>query len=194
MQLLFATELNDQRVEVRLLTEEPEKALLIQLFATIATEKMWNTGGELYAYRDYTLYFGLFINNALVGGLSIIETTSPQPLPFMKVWPDLFPSGLDRSYAELGLLALASEFRGRPELHGILCVSMGHHCSTLGICSLLTETPLASLKGYRRWWGAKEIGEPRLHWGELCHPCVVDIPTAGSMVTRVLEKQGIPTS
>jgi len=151
---------------------------LIALFQAISDEQGWNPGNQLQAYPRNSAYFGLFAlgengEETLIGGLQLVTGNGDEGLPVLTVWPELGLWG-NPHVADIALLALSREHRGRPELFWLLCVEMWRYCRGHEITDLWVEVTPAKLALYRRLgWPLRIAGELRLHWGEACHPCTM---------------------
>jgi hypothetical protein len=144
---------------------------LLRLFEAISEEQGWHSDGQLRAYGEQSVYFGAYLNGELVGGLQLVRGNEDGLLPCRSVWPELDLAGR-MDVADIALLALKAEHRGRRGLFWPLCVAMWRYCIAEGITEVWAEVPPRNLALYRRMGWSLEIAGPlRLHWGEECFPC-----------------------
>lgn len=160
----------------RLATDEDRLGLLA-LFERIAHEQGWRPGDALGAHCDRSAYFAARVGGLLAGGLQLVLPRAGLPLPCRAVWPEAGvagePDALDGvGTAEVLILALLPQCRGRHGLLWPLCVAMWRLCVAEGVTSLLLEATPPTLAVYRRLGFPLEVvGGLREHWGEDCYLC-----------------------
>ena len=171
--------------DARLLADVGDIDALIAIFAGIANQEGWRPGGELVAYRDRSVYFGLYHRGELVGGLQLVKPDGSGALPCQKVWPELEFAGRN-DVAHVAMLAIAQPVRGKqgesdgpsPFLFWLLCIAMWRWCQDNGINELFLEATPRTLGCYRRLgWPLLLRGALREHWGEPCYLVALDIQT-----------------
>jgi hypothetical protein len=176
----------DEGFVVTLLETFEEQQLLLTLFDTVAKEKGWDTGTVLADCQPNSLYFALFFNDTLIGGIQVIKPNEA-PLPIFGVWPELIKS--DSTVGEFALLALKKEYRGNVRALWALCIEMWKYCPTVGITNLLVEVPVLRYQIYQRFgWSLEKIGVAKNHWGEKCYPCLLNIEKTGQSVSAMAAK------
>ncbi len=176
---------------IRELQTADEVELLIALFSRIAGEEGWQPGGELEAHISRSTYFGLWANEAFVGGLQIVH---PEPatgnLSCHRVWPELDVQALiggTGKIAHIAVMAIDKPWRGKNGgLFWHLAVAMWRYCVDSGITDLFLETTPSTLKCYQRLgWPLTVCGPLRMHWGEPCYLTRLNVrEVAGSLTER----------
>jgi hypothetical protein len=172
-------------VEVVPLTGAGEIESLLGLFEQVAAEEGWQPGGQLRAERPTALYLGIAVGGELAGGLQVVLPDAAGCLPYLSVWPEVIVPGRT---AHATVLAVRREHRGRPALFWLVCSEAWRLCAQEGIDGLTLEATPDMLQRYRRvGWPLEVIGDLRMHWGEECYLCRMDVCTlAGTMLVRAL--------
>lgn len=174
MKELLRSSLAGKEASVVLLETAEEQEGLIKLFEEIANDEGWKPSDQLRAYPKSSVYFGLVIEDRLIGGLQLVIGNNTEGLPCLTVWPELGLQGYT-DVADIALLALAKEYRG-PGHFWMLCVEMWRYCQTHAIQHLWVEVTPRNLRAYK-WlgWPLEIQGELKLHWDEDCHPCSMSV-------------------
>ena len=189
---MLVTNPTGEMADARLLTDVDDINALIAIFAGIAEQEGWQPGGELVAYRERSLYFGLYHQGELVGGLQLVKTDELRALPCQKVWPELEFAGRS-DVAHVAMLAVAQTVRGKqgeddgpsPFLFWLLCIAMWRWCQDNGINELWLEATPRTLGCYRRLgWPLMLRGALREHWGEPCYLVSLDLHTVAQNVAE----------
>ena len=177
METLFENE----DAQVALLTPEndaEEIERVIQLFEEIAVEQSWQSGNQLRAYPENSVYFALYVNGDLAGALQLVQGNADEGLPCLTVWPELNLLGR-ADVADVALMALGKDYRGSRKLFWLLCTEMWRYCVRHNINELWIEaTPKIIALERRLGWPLQISGDLRLHWGEYCHPCKMSVAEA----------------
>ena len=84
------------------------------------------------------------------------------------------------------VLALQSRYRNRPSLFWSLCAELWRFLVAEGMEAVILEATPAMLARYcRLGFPLERIGELRLHWGEDCYLCRMDLRmVAGAMLMQ----------
>ena len=164
----------------------PEEAVqLVGLLEKIAAELSWLPGQQLQVYAPQAVHFAAYANGVLAGGMQLVPASLCQTLPCELVWPEVQLPRREQT-AHISIMALCREHRGTAKLLWPLCVAMWRYCAANGITDITLEVTPKLYHLYRRLgWPLETIGELRMHWGEPCLLCrmeVVDV--AGAMVIR----------
>jgi hypothetical protein len=185
----------DGGVGVTQLTHSNEIADLVELFAAIAHEQGWQPAGALQRHLSRSVYFGLqeaLPSATLVGGLQLVLPGPGGHLPCYEVWPEAGPpqsTGSTR-LAHIAMLGILEEHRGDSLAFWRLAVEMWRYCVEQRLSTLLIEVTPRVLPLYRRLgWPLQILEQPRMHWGEECYLCTLEI----AEVAQVL-LQRMPTS
>lgn len=162
---------------VFLLEGTDERRQLRQLFGGVADELGWQPGTDFDGPCDLSHYLAIYCEGHLAGGIELRELDAVLHLPACATWPEL--RGEIGSYqAELIVLALTSEFRGKRQALWTLCTEMWRYCKTRGFEQLILVVPTPNLRVYNRLgWSLEVSGPERLHWGEPCLPCRLNVAT-----------------
>lgn len=171
--------------------EPQEVEALVALFEAIAREEGWQPGDQLRAYRDHSVYFALHVGGTLVGGLHLVlPDHAAGGLPCQHVWPELGLCKDDGGAAHVAVLALRREFRGKDQgdLFWRLVIALWRHCVLSGVHTLYLEVTPRVLPLYRRLgWPLQVCGPERIHWGEPCLVCSLDVrQVAGALAEKAL--------
>jgi hypothetical protein len=158
---------------------------LLDLFERVSAEEGWQPEGQLRAERPGALYLAITVGGELAGGLQIVPPDRAGCLPYLAVWPETVVPGRP---AHATVLAVTRRHRGRPALFWLLCSEAWRLCVLEGIDCLVIEVTPGMLERYRRvGWPLEIIGDLRMHWGEECYLCRMDVCTlAGTMLVRAL--------
>ncbi len=172
---------------VQVLTDLVDVEALVILFEQVATEQDWQPGGQIRANTERAVHFAASVGDDLAGGLQLVLPDTGGCLPYMAVWPEIaLPS--PSQVAEVTVLAVKQEYRGRYGLFWPLCVELWRYCISEAIGAVVLEATPQMLLRYRRiGWPLEVIGELRQHWGEACYLCCLDVRTvAGSLLALAL--------
>jgi hypothetical protein len=167
---------------------------LVALFERIASEEMWQPGDQLLAHVGRSTYFGLWTlgegrhEKRLVGGMQLVRPDLAGSLPCCWVWPELDFAGRT-DIAHIAVLAVEPQWRGRfGGLFWLLAAEMWRHCVLTGVEELWLEATPRTLRCYRRLgWPLQVRGDLRMHWGEPCYVCSLDVcQVAGELARRAV--------
>ncbi len=172
------------------LTQADEIEELIGLFEAIAAEQGWHPGGALRQWEERSVYFGLRGGEPsapLLGGLQLLFPEASGRLPCHALWPEAPLLGARASgqpqCAHIAMLGLVSAARGHPLHFWRLAIEMWRYCIAAHLMTLFIEVTPRVLPLYRHvGWPLTICGERRLHWGEECYLCRMELPE----VARVL--------
>lgn len=189
MVLLWREAQEEARV-VRL-AQAAEVEALIALFASIAIEQGWQPDGALEKWTDRSVYFALCEGDdeavLFGGGLQLLLPEESGALPCHTLWPDapLFPSRVSGQprCAHIAMLGLLAPRRGHPLHFWRLGIEMWRYCIARGMTTLFIEVTPRVLPLYRHLgWPLTICGEKRLHWGEECFLCMMELPQVAQVV------------
>ncbi len=160
---------------------------LLKIFERVAEEEGWQPGSQLRAYPDTARYLAVLVGSDLAGGLQVVLPDAGGLLPYRAVWPEaqVCARGL---VAEVTVLAIRRECRGRSGFFWPLCAELWRLCACEGVGTIVLEATPRMLERYRRvGWPLEVAGDLRLHWGEECYLCKMDVRTvAGSLLQLAL--------
>lgn len=170
---------------VTLATHPREVQAALDLFEATSREMGWQPGDQLYAYPQSSTYFVLFIDDQLQGAVQLVRGGTAEGLPCLTVWPELDLAGRS-DVADVALVAVRKEYRGRRHLYWPLYAAMWRYCVRVGITELWMEAPPEKVASYRRLgWPLVLEGPLRPHWEEPCYPCRVTVRGVGeAMIAR----------
>ncbi len=155
---------------------------LLQLFEEVAREQEWLPGDYLQRCADHSVFIGLKADGRLIGGMQLALGNAEQPLPCLRVWPELLLIAGDHS-AEAAVLALRPELRGKRLMCWLLAVEAWRFCSTHDFAELWMAVTPRRLRQYAALgWPLQVMGKLRPHWGEECYPCRVVLEDAAEYV------------
>jgi hypothetical protein len=169
-----------------------EATALRALFRGIADEQGWQSGDDLSfpsRYDPFTVYFGLYVGDSLVGGLHVVRGNSSDLLPTRSVWPEIGFAGRT-GVADVFLLALTPAVRARQPaanypLFWSLGIALWQWCQREGIHELCGIATPRSAALYRRLgWPLSIIGPERNHWGEPCVPFLLSVSAVHAEIAR----------
>jgi hypothetical protein len=174
----------ERECRVLRLTKPKEIEALLLLFEDVAAAEGWRPQGALRLRRDRSVYFSLETQDRMVGGLQLTRPDSSGRLSCHDLWMEL-PFDLKGQTAHVAVLALDPAFRGKDFLFWSLGIEMWRFCVTEGISTLFLEVTPRVLPIYRRLgWPLEVYGEKRLHWGEDCYLCSLDVPRVAEALLR----------
>ena len=167
------------------LERETEKAELLGVFKLISQELGWQPGEWLDTSPATAHYIAVNVGEELAGGLQIVLPSVQGELPYVGVWPEVILSAPCRT-AHVTILALSQKYRGKQGLFWSLCIEMWRFCTEQGMDTLVLEATPSMMERYRKLkWPLESIGDLRLHWGEECYLCQMDLRTAaGAMLIQ----------
>lgn len=167
---------------------------LITMFEAIARKEGWQPGEQLRAHRDVSVYFGIYVEGELAGGMQVVLPDAAGRFPFHAVWPEAAVEVPCRT-AHVAVLAVRSELRGNLRLFWPLCVELWRFCVDRGIETLVLEaTPAMRARYCRLGWPLRQIGETRTHWGEPCVLTAMNVQAVGgAMLTRAVRSPAFRT-
>jgi hypothetical protein len=197
-------------IAVRALTaaEDPAAvAQIVALFQEAAVEMAWQPGDQITAYLASSIYFAFEDSRQVQGAVQLVRGGTSEGMPVLKVWPEL---GAIRDFvardsvassrhgvaayglahrtdvADVALVALKKEFRGKRHLYWALYAAMWRYCVRAGIGELWMEVPHEKLESYRGLgWPLTVEGPLRMQWEEPCYPCRVSVRGVGeAMIAR----------
>ena len=83
------------------------------------------------------------------------------------------------------LLAVTPAYRGNVLAPWLLIAEAWRYGKEQNLLKVWGEVPVANLPAYNRiGWPWKKIGPARLHWGEPCYPCMIDLDELENIVIR----------
>ena len=176
---------NQEGMQVGVLTETQQVERLLAVFADVAAEQGWQPGAYLQQRPATARYIAAQAGNEVVGGFQVVLPDAEGRWAFQSVWPEVTLETAPRT-AHIAILAIQPQYRGSVRLFWSLCAECWRFCVGQGIEALTLEvTPLMLRRYCRLGWPLEVIGDLRLHWGEDCYLCQVDLRSvAGSMLMR----------
>ena len=188
MELLW----NGSRGEtVSALTTMAEIEELVSTFESIADTEQWIHEGQFRTFAQNAIYFQLDFKGEIAGGLQLVRSSACGKLPTHAVWPELPERGPHD--AHILMLTVKPEYRRSPTLFWQLCAEMWRYCWRQEIKTLWLEaTPETHNKYVRLGWPLKIMAEGRVHWGEECFPCELDLMQAASDLAVRSIRSGLP--
>ena len=175
-------------VQIVRLVEPYEIGELVSLFEGIAQRENWQPGGALRLWQDRSVYFGLEVGGQLAGGLQLVLADERGTLPCQSVWPEVGVEDPARC-VHVSIMALEEQYRGQSALFWLLAAEMWRYCVGEGIGCLFIEVTPRVLPIYQRMgWPLVIQGEKRLHWGEDCYLCSMEVPEVTSELLRRSER------
>lgn len=177
-----------QSVRVVLLSEPQDVETLISLFEVVANSEGWQPEGALRLWTARSVYFALYVQEQLVGGLQMVLPETTGTLPCQTLWPEVTMGTSSWQCAHIVILALEEAYRGQGLLFWRLAVEMWRWCVGEGIASLFIEVTPRVLPIYQRLgWPLNIVGALRPHWGEECYLCTLGIPEVAETLLRRAE-------
>ena len=172
-------------IRVMPVTTPEQVECLLSVFADVAAEQGWEPGAYLQKRPATARYIAAQAGSEVIGGFQVVLPDAEGKLAFQSVWPEVTFEAAPRN-AHIAILALQPQYRGCVRLFWSLCAECWRFCVGQGIEALTLEvTPLMLRRYVRLGWPLEVIGALRLHWGEDCYLCRVDIrAVAGSMLMR----------
>ena len=178
------------------LTQEGEVEALIAVFAAIAAEQGWRPDGALQAWAGRSVYFGLWeerFPTRFLGGLQLLLPEVSGHLPSHLLWPEapLYPAHGSKGprCAHIAMLGLLAQARGHPLHFWRLGIEMWRYGVAHGLTTLFIEVTPRVLPLYRHLgWPLTVCGAPRLHWGEECYLCTMELPEVAQVLLRRAQK------
>ncbi len=160
-------------------------AQIVELFEDTAVEMAWQPGDQITAYPASSVYFAIEQDGRIGGAVQLVRGGTGEGLPVLTVWPELDLAGR-RDVADVALVALRKEVRGRRHLYWALYAAMWRYCVRQGIGELWMEVPHEKLASYQSLgWPLAVAGPLRMHWAEPCYPCRVSVRGVGeAMIAR----------
>jgi len=135
----------------------------------------WQPGDQISAYPDSSVYFAFEDAGRIQGAVQLVRGGTSEGLPVLKVWPELELAGR-ADVADVALVALRKEARGRRHLYWALYAAMWRFCLRERISELWMEVPHEKLESYRGLgWPLSVEGALRMQWQEPCYPCRVSV-------------------
>ncbi len=163
---------------------------VIQLFERIASEEGWQPGDQLRAHVGRSVYFGVWYEERLVGGLQLVTPDEAGEVPTHQVWPELPVQDATSGVLHAAVLAVLPEYRGKDSGAAFwqLGSALWRYCVENQVKTIWLEATPKMLRCYRLLgWPLVVIGELREHWGEPCYPCSLSVrEVAGSLAERAL--------
>jgi len=158
---------------------------IIALYEEAAIEMAWQPGDQISAYPSSSVYFAFEDAGRIQGAVQLVRGGTSEGLPVLKVWPELGLAGRT-DVADVALVALRKEFRGRRHLYWALYAAMWRFCLRERISELWMEVPHEKLASYRGLgWPLSVEGPLRMQWEEPCYPCRVSVRGVGeAMIAR----------
>jgi hypothetical protein len=191
----------DVTIQALTAAEHPRAiAQIVALFEEAAVEMAWQPGDQITAYPASSVYFAFTHRGRIQGAVQLVRGGTEEGLPVLKIWPEL---GMDSArgsrhgmtgyglanrsdVADVALVALRKECRGRRHLYWALYAAMWRHCVRERITELWMEVPHEKLESYRGLgWPLSVEGPLRMQWEEPCFPCRVSVRGVGeAMIAR----------
>lgn len=163
---------------------------VIQLFEEIASAEGWQPGDQLRAHVDRSVYFGVWDEERLVGGLQLVTPDEAGEVPTHLVWPELPVQDAASGVLHAAVLAVLPEYRGQESSAAFwqLGSALWRYCVEHSVKTIWLEATPKMLRCYRLLgWPLVVIGDLREHWGEPCYPCSLSVrEVAGSLAERAL--------
>ncbi len=163
---------------------------VIALFEGIAAAESWQPGDQLRAHSSRSVYFGVWDETKLIGGLQLVTPDEAGEVPTHLVWPELPVQDKTSGVLHAAVLAVLPEYRGKDS--GVAFWQLGsafwRYCVEQNVKTVWLEATPKMLRCYRLLgWPLVVIGELREHWGEPCYPCSLSVrEVAGSLAERAL--------
>ena len=177
-----------QNAQVAALTELPESQLLIEVLEDIARQLGWQPGQQLHTCPPNAQHLAVLVGEEIVGGLQFMAASPAGLFAFRQVWPEA-EIGDPAATIHITIMALREEYRGRFGLFWPLCVELWRHCGSHGIRSIVLEATPSTLRLYRRLgWPLEVVGELRMHWGEECYLCRMDVQEVAAALAAKAKK------
>ena len=176
----------DIAIQALTAAEHPRQvAQIVALYEVAAVEMAWQPGDQITAYPASSVYFAFECGGQIQGAVQLVRGGTSEGLPVLKVWPELDLAGR-RDVADVALVALRKELRGRRHLYWALYAAMWRYCVRERIAELWMEVPHEKLESYRGLgWPLSVEGPLRLQWEEPCYPCRVSVRGVGeAMIAR----------
>jgi hypothetical protein len=166
--------------------EHPQQVgQIVALYEQAAVEMAWRPGDQITAYPSSSIYFAFQDAGQIQGAVQLVRGGTSEGLPVLKVWPELALAGR-ADVADVALVALRKEVRGRRHLYWALYAAMWRFCLRERITELWMEVPHEKLESYRGLgWPLSVEGPLRMQWEEPCYPCRVSVRGVGeAMIAR----------
>lgn len=167
-----------------------EREAVVSLFEQIAALESWQPGDQLRAHITRSVYFGVWDEERLVGGLQLVTPDEAGEVPTHHVWPELAVIEASSLVLHAAVLAVLPDYRGKDgsTVFWQLGSVFWRHCVEKGVKMIWLEATPKMLRAYRLLgWPLVVIGELREHWGEPCYPCCLSVrEVAGSLAERAL--------
>lgn len=177
-----------QDAQVMALTEPPEIQTLIHVLEDIARQLGWQPGHQLHTCLPNAQHLAVLVRGEIAGGLQFMATSHAGGFAFRHVWPEAEVSD-PASTIHITIMALREEYRGRFGLFWPLCVELWRYCGAQGIRFIVLEATPPTLRLYRRLgWPLEIMGELRMHWGEECYLCRMDVQDVAEALAAKAEK------
>lgn len=180
-------------MEVRRCQNLMESDAVICLFEKIAAEESWQPGDQLRAHVARSVYFGVWDQARLVGGLQLIVPDDAGEVPTHQVWPELPTLDVTSSVLHAAVLAVLPEYRGKDGGAAFwqLGSALWRYCVENQLKTIWLEATPKMLRCYRLLgWPLIVNGELRMHWGEPCFACSLSVrEIAGSLAERALSSR-----
>ncbi len=159
---------------------------LLVVFEEIAAQEGWCPGGQLRAYTEPAYHLAAQVEGVIVGGMQIVRSAL-HSMPYRAVWPEIEVHAAGE-VAEVTILAVRPEWRGRPGLFWPLCTALWRLCIAEQIESLVLQSTSKMLNRYRKvGFPLEVIGDLREHWGEPAYLCRLDVrEVAGALMEMAL--------
>lgn len=194
MELLFEEERSGdgkragEHVEVVAMTSAPEAERVVQVLETIACELCWQPGEQLREFQADAVHLAVMLSGVLAGGLQAVRFCPHRPFPFRRVWPGVVVDEEHRAL-HVTMMALHSEYRGHFHLFWPLCVELWRTCVAQGVQTIVIEATPSTLRLYQRLgWPLEAVGDLRMHWGEPCLLCQMDVQQVAQALTLKAER------
>jgi len=160
-------------------------------FEAVAAEQGWvPPQGAIKAYPKHSIYFiHKSLDDRLLGAVKLVMGNKDEGLPILGTWPEL-PLAGRVDVAELSIIALAPEARGRGSSFLPLSAELWRHSVLAGVQELWAELEPRMVNAYRRFgWPCEVAGELRDYWGDPLYPCRVRIEEAWASYVEKAAKQ-----
>ena len=181
---------DNSRLRVRVASSAEDTEEIITFFEQIASSESWQPGDQLRAHITRSVYFGVWDEGCLVGGLQLVTPDEAGEVPTHRVWPELAVIEASSLVLHAAVLAVLPDYRGKDgsTVFWQLGSVFWRHCVEKGVKTIWLEATPKMLRAYRLLgWPLVVIGELREHWGEPCYPCCLSVrEVAGSLAERAL--------
>lgn len=160
-------------------------------FEQISREMGWQTGNQIRAYPRNSVVFVLKDEAQILSGIHGVRGNTDEGMPILTVWPELAPANI-AEYGDLALIAITATCRGNLLVAWLLIAEAWRYAKAERFLKIWAEIPVANFAAYNRiGWPYRRIGPARLHWGEPCYPCMMDLDELEATVASRAKKSAL---